>query len=282
MRHSGQEGPASGAELWEDDRASLWPSAGAETGELARPGAATAPLLEVRGLTKAFGAFQAFRDVSLDVVAGQALGLVGPNGSGKTTLINVISGVYKPSGGRVSLGGRIVTGMPSHRLCRLGLNRTFQVPRPLGDLTVADNVAVVRHRHARQHGHQHRPGPVFDADPLEFVGLARAASRRASSLTSGEQKLLDLARALAAGPEVLLIDELGAGLSTRELDQVAGLLRHLKEAGLALLVVEHLMGFLEQVVDSVVVLDAGLEIFRGPLRAAITDRRVIEVFLGSS
>lgn len=230
----------------------------------------TVPLLQVDGLSKAFGGNKAVAGVSLDLAAGQALGLVGPNGSGKTTLINVISGVYKPDGGSVTLKGHRVTSLASHRLCRLGLNRTFQIPRPLGDLRVADNLAVVRRRHR----------PIFDADPLEFVGLAHAANRRASSLTSSEQKLLDLARALAAGPEVLLVDELGAGLGAGDLDSVAGLLRRLREAGLALLVVEHLMGFLEQVVDSVVVLNAGLEIFRGTLRAAVADRRVIDVFLG--
>ncbi|HEV2376397.1 MAG TPA: ATP-binding cassette domain-containing protein [Streptosporangiaceae bacterium] len=228
------------------------------------------PLLQVSGLSKAFGGNKAVGGVSLGIRPGQALGLVGPNGSGKTTLINLVSGVYRPDGGSVMLNGHPVTGFASHRLCKLGLNRTFQIPRPLGDLRVADNLAVVRRHHQ----------PLFEADPLEFVGLSHAAGRRASSLTSGEQKLLDLARALAAGPRVLLVDELGAGLGQADLDFAAGLLRRLKEAGLALLVVEHLMGFLEQVVDSVVVLNAGLPIFGGTLRAAIADQRVIDVFLG--
>lgn len=231
------------------------------------------PVLEVRALSKAFGGFQALSQVSLDVSAGKAVGLVGPNGSGKTTLINVASGVYKPSSGSVFLNGQDVTGLASHRLCRLGLNRTFQSPRPLAGLTVAENVALVRrHRHSR--------APVFECDPLSFVGLDRVASRRVSALTSGEQKLLDLARALAAVPDVLLVDELGAGLNPDELAQVAGLLRHLKEAGMALVVVEHLMGFLEQVVDMAVVLNAGVTIFQGDLRAAVADPRVVEVFLG--
>lgn len=232
------------------------------------------PLLQVRGLSKAFGGFQALSDVSLDVFAGRALGLVGPNGSGKTTLINVVSGVYKPSGGKVALKGEDVTGLGSHRLCRLGLNRTFQTPRPLAGLTVAENVALVRR--------PRRSGlAVFDGEPLSFVGLDRVASRRVSALTSGEQKLLDLARALAAGPAVLLVDELGAGLNPGELAHVAGLLARLKEVGMALVVVEHLMGFLEQVVDMVVVLNAGVAIFRGDLRAAVADPRVVEVFLGA-
>ena len=230
-------------------------------------------LLQVRDLSKTFDGFRAVAGVSLDIVAGRALGLLGPNGSGKTTLINLISGVYKPSGGTVVLEGRDVTAKPSHRLCKLGLNRTFQIPRPLGDLTVKENLALV---HSRHRGNR----TLFDADPLEFVGLQSVASRRASTLTSGEQKLLDLARALAARPLVLLVDELGAGLSARELEHVADLLRQLKDAGVALVIVEHLMGFLEQIVDDVVVLNAGAAIFHGDLRAAIADRQVIDVFLG--
>lgn len=245
------------------------PEAARAAGGETPPGAA----LEVRGLTKLFGGFTAVASVSFTAVAGQALGLVGPNGSGKTTLINVISGVYKPSAGSVLLGEHEITGLPSHRVCRMGLNRTFQVPRPLGDLTVADNIAIV---------HPGVPARIqrLTDDPLQFVGLGDSADRLVSSLTSGEQKLLDLARALAANPDVLLVDELGAGLSDSELDHVAGLLSRLKEAGLALVVVEHLMGFLEQVVDSVLVLNAGAPIFRGSLRDAIADDQVIDVFLG--
>ncbi len=235
-------------------------------------GESDAPL-QVRGLTKAFGGFKAVSAVSLDAVAGQAVGLVGPNGSGKTTLINVVTGVYRPSGGSVTFKGRDISGMPSHRLCRLGINRTFQIPHPLGDLSVQDNIAVA---HASSRSSQVN----FDADPLQFVGLESVANIQASFLTSSEQKLLDLARALATRPDVLFIDELGAGLSTRELEHVAGLLRQLKDAGLALVIVEHLMDFLEQIVDTVVVMDAGSPIFRGTLRAAIADRRVIDVYLG--
>jgi branched-chain amino acid transport system ATP-binding protein len=245
------------------------PAVGAQASEASD----VAALLEVKGLSKAFGGFQALSEISLEVSAGEAVGLVGPNGSGKTTLINVVSGVYKPSGGTVLLRGEDVTGLGSHKLCRLGLNRTFQNPRPLAGLTVAENVALVRPS-------RHSERAVLEGGPLGFVGLDRVASRRVSALTSGEQKLLDLARALAARPEVLLVDELGAGLNPGELDHVAGLLRRLKDAGMALVVVEHLMGFLEQVVDTVTVLNAGMAIFRGDLRAAVADRRVVEVFLG--
>lgn len=232
--------------------------------------AGNAPLLTVSGLKKAFGSLQAVTGVSFSLAAGTAIGLVGPNGSGKTTIINLISGVDRPDDGQVTLNGKAVTGLASYRICRLGLNRTFQIPRPLRDLSVAENLAVVRVRHRR----------LVIADPLEFVGLADQAGRPASSLTSGDLKMLDLARALATGPDVLLVDELGAGLGDDELRHVADLLLALKQAGLALLVVEHLMGFLEQVVDSVLVLNSGAPIFSGTLRAAIADPGVIEVFLG--
>lgn len=230
-------------------------------------------VLSVRELTKSFGNFRAVAGVDFDVRTGEALGLLGPNGSGKTTIINVISGIYRPDGGTVMLNNENVTGKPSHRLCRLGLNRTFQIPRPLGDLTVAENLDLV-------YGRRHRPDTRTGIDPLAFVGLDGLAASRAGALTSGEQKLLDLARALAADPTVLLVDELGAGLSPQELDHVAQLLCDLKDAGLALVVVEHLMGFLELVANRVLVLDAGAPIFRGSLRKAIADPGVVEVFLG--
>lgn len=236
-------------------------------------GSTSESVLRVHDLTKSFGGFTAVSGISLDVNAGEAIGLVGPNGSGKTTLINVISGVYKPTKGTVTLKGIDVTAKRSHRLCRLGLNRTFQIPHPLADLSVADNVTIVHHRRTGERG-------LFDADPLEFVGLTRAAANPASDLTSSEQKMLDLARALAAGPDVLLVDELGAGLSAHELEHVATLLRELKDAGMALIIVEHLMDFLDQIVDSVLVMDAGASVFRGTLRGAVADPKVIEVYLG--
>ena len=232
----------------------------------------SASVLVASDLSKSFGSFQAVAGVGFELRAGEALGLVGPNGSGKTTVINVISGVYKADGGSVLLNGRDVTGMPSHRLCRLGLNRTFQIPRPLADLTVAENLALVNVRQ--------RSESLLGVDPLSFVGLDSYSGRQAGTLTSAEQKLLDLARALAANPVVLLVDELGAGLSPQELDHVAELLRALKQAGIALVVVEHLMGFLELVVDRVIVLNAGTPIFRGTLREAIAEPAVIEIFLG--
>ncbi len=248
------------------------PEAAPAPGAAAPPPAGATPVLEVREVTKEFGAFTALDGVSLSLQPGQALGLVGPNGSGKTTLINVMSGVHAATRGRVLLRGEEITGLAPHRVCRRGMNRTFQIPRPLGPLTAEENVAV-----ARRHG---RPSRHLDVDPLGFVGLEKFASRPASGLTTGQQKRLDLARAIATGPEVLLVDELGAGLSPAELEHVGELLRGLSAMGVALVVVEHLLGFLEAVVASVVVLDAGRPLFVGSLRDAVADPRVIEVFLG--
>lgn len=231
------------------------------------------PVLEVRGVAKAFGALRALDGVDLELAAGQVLGLVGPNGSGKTTLINVVSGLYRPDHGTVLLGGRPVTGAAPHRLARLGLNRTFQIPRPFKDLTVGENLAVA-YRNSRS-------APRTAADILATVGIPGTEGRRAADLNASQQKRLDLARALATGPRVLLVDELGAGLGPAELDEMAVMLGGLASSGMGLVVVEHLLGFLAKLTETVVVLNAGSPIFTGSLRAATQDPEVVKVFLGA-
>ncbi len=232
------------------------------------------PLLAVEGLVKHFGGFRALDELSFHLMAGEILGLVGPNGSGKTTCINVITGLYGPDDGRLSFDGREIGGLPSHRLVHLGINRTFQVPKPFLGLTVRENVEV-----AAAYG---RPrGLALDIEALlASLELDGRAGRQAGELNSVEQKMLDLARALATAPRLLCIDELAAGLNPAELGRVAARLKALAEAGTALLVVEHLMGFIDQVTDRVIVLNAGHEIFEGVLADAVKDRQVVEVFLG--
>ncbi len=233
-----------------------------------------APLLRVAGLVKRFGGFRALDGVSFHVLPGEILGLVGPNGSGKTTCINVITGLYGPDAGSVQYEGRPIGGLPSHRLVHQGINRTFQVPKPFLTLTVRDNVAV-----AAAHG---RRGGDLDQDALlASVELDAYADKPAAELNSVQQNMLDLARALATRPRLLCVDELAAGLNPAELDRVAGRLRELARSGIALLVVEHLMGFIDQVTDRVIVLNAGKEIFEGTLADAVRDERVVEVFLGA-
>jgi len=232
-----------------------------------------APLLTVAGLVKRFGGFRALDGLSLNVGAGEILGLVGPNGSGKTTCINVISGLYSPDAGAIRFAGRPIGGLPPHRLVHAGINRTFQVPRPFLTLTVRENVEI-----ALTYGRSHQPGSV--AALLASLDLAPLADRPAAELNSAQQKMLDLARALATGPRLLLVDELAAGLNPAELERVAHRLKELARSGMALLVVEHLMGFIDQIADRIIVMNAGREIFEGRLADAARHPQVVEVFLG--
>lgn len=240
-----------------------------------RPGAADT-LLTVDALVKRFGAFHALDRLSFALRPGEILGLVGPNGSGKTTCINVISGLYAPDGGRVLLGGTPVAGLAPHRLAHLGINRTFQVPKPFRSLSVRDNVAL-----ASAYGRRDAGEADLDA-LLDSLDLAALAQRPALELNNAQQKMLDLARALATQPRVLLVDELAAGLNPSELERIGARLEAIARSGVGLVVVEHLMGFIDQITDRVIVMNAGRHIFEGTLAAAVHDPQVIEVYLGAS
>lgn len=232
------------------------------------------PILEAKGLVKRFGGFHALDGLSFHVAPGEILGLVGPNGSGKTTAINVISGLYAPDGGSVTLDDASIGGMASHRLVHRGINRTFQVPKPFMSLSVRQNVEV-----ALSYGRAASAPPSI-GELLETYRLAEIADRPARELNNVQQKTLDLVRALATGPRLLLLDELAAGLNPTELDWIAGRITALAKAGMAIIVVEHLMGFIEQITDRVIVMNAGKEIFEGTLAVAVKVPEVIEVFLG--
>lgn len=232
----------------------------------------TGGLLEVRDLCRHFRGFRALDGVTFALEPGEILGLVGPNGSGKTTLVNVVSGVLRASGGDVILRGRSIKDLPSHQLVRRGINRTFQIPKPFGELTVRENVEVSLW--------DRENGRVPWEQILERTELRPFAAVKASSLTAAQQKRLDLARALATKPTVLLIDELGAGLSPAELKGIAALLRSICQEGVGMIVIEHLLGFLEQVTDRVIVLNAGQVLFEGGLSQATRHPEVVKVFLG--
>jgi branched-chain amino acid transport system ATP-binding protein len=232
------------------------------------------PILNVSKLIKRFGGFFALDGLSFHVTPGEILGLVGPNGSGKTTAINVISGLYAPDGGEVDFDGADIGGVASHRLVHRGINRTFQIPKPFLSLTVRQNIEV-----ALAYGRAAvAPPPV--AELLGEYRLSEVADRPAADLNSAQQKMLDLVRALATRPRLLLLDELAAGLNPAELDWIAGRIKALAATGMAIIVVEHLMGFIEHITDRVIVLNAGKEIFEGKLAAAVREPQVIEVFLG--
>lgn len=232
------------------------------------------PILTVNGLVKRFGGFHALDGLSFHVSSGEILGLVGPNGSGKTTAINVISGLYAPDGGRLTYDSASIGGTASHKLVHRGINRTFQIPKPFLSLTVRQNVEV-----ALAYGRAGVAPPKL-SDLLEQYHLAELADRPAADLNSSQQKMLDLVRALATRPRLLLLDELAAGLNPTELDWIAGHIKALAQSGLAIIVVEHLMGFIEQITDRVIVMNAGKEIFEGTLAVAVKVPQVIEVFLG--
>jgi branched-chain amino acid transport system ATP-binding protein len=232
------------------------------------------PILNVTNLVKRFGGFYALDGLSFHVTPGEILGLVGPNGSGKTTAINVISGLYAPDGGEVDFDGAAIGGVASHRLVHRGINRTFQIPKPFLSLTVRQNIQV-----ALAYGR----ASVAPPSMVELLGeyrLAELADRPAADLNSAQQKMLDLVRALATRPRLLLLDELAAGLNPAELDWIAERIKKLAATGIAVIVVEHLMGFIEHITDRVIVLNAGKEIFEGKLAAAVQEPQVIEVFLG--
>ncbi len=230
------------------------------------------PLLRLDGVYKRFGGHAVLNDVSFAVEPGEIVGLVGPNGSGKTTTINVISGVHRADAGAVLFDGRPVHRLPTFRLARLGINRTFQVPKVFRDMTVRENIEVAAHF-----------GRAHDADVdaiLADIDLAALADKSAGSLTVNQQKLLDLGRALATGPKLLLVDEIGAGLNPAELGGIAALLQKLATRGIALIVVEHLLDFLNRITARVIVLGAGRMLFEGPLDAASRDPEVVAAFIG--
>jgi branched-chain amino acid transport system ATP-binding protein len=233
----------------------------------------SAPLLQVSKLVKRFGGFYALDGLSFHVSSGEILGLVGPNGSGKTTAINVISGLYAPDGGEIVLEGASIGAVASHKLVHLGVNRTFQIPKPFLSLTVRQNVEVA----LAYGGAAEAPGM---ADLLDEYRLAEVADRPAADLNNAQQKMLDLVRALATRPRLLLLDELAAGLNPAELDWIAERIKALAKGGMAIIVVEHLMGFIEHITDRVIVMNAGKEIFEGKLAVAVKVPQVIEVFLG--
>jgi branched-chain amino acid transport system ATP-binding protein len=237
----------------------------------------TTPALEIDGVAKSYGSLSVFSSVSLAVAAGEAVGVVGPNGAGKTTLLDLLTGTGRCDAGRVLLEGRDVTGLPPPSRARMGLGRTFQVPRPLGDLTVFENALVGAMRAAGLRGRA-AYGAAYEA--LALTGMAGQANSRAGSLRLLDRKRLELARALAMRPRVLLLDEIAGGLSDPETEALIGTIRAVNAAGTAIVWVEHVLRVLTAVVTRLVCLAGGQVIADGPPPVVLASDAVRAAFLG--
>jgi branched-chain amino acid transport system ATP-binding protein len=242
----------------------------------------SAPLLEASTVSKRFGGFAALSDVSLAVAAGERLGVIGPNGSGKTTLINCIAGALRNDGGAIRFEGSDITRLPAWRRTRLGLARSFQIPRPFASMTLVQNVAVpleyVAHR-----GRLHAADPRGEALAiLRRMGLSALADQPAAMLNQVELRKLELARALAARPRLLILDEVMAGLSAAEVDEMLELLLALNGQGIAVIMIEHIMRAIMRFSQRVVCLDAGRIVAEGTPSAILADSMVQRIYLGAA
>jgi branched-chain amino acid transport system ATP-binding protein len=236
------------------------------------------PLLEVERVSKDFGGVRAVHEVSFTLEEGELLGIMGPNGSGKTTLFNLIAGALSPDGGRIRLGGREIGGLPAHRVCARGVARTFQLVRPFAGLSALDNVLV-----GRLYGRRRTTTAEAIAEAerlLALVGLEGRARAPAAQLTLIDRKRLELARALATSPRLLLLDEFMAGLNPAETASAMDLVRRLVADGTTVLMVEHIVWALMDLSRRLIVLSAGEKIAEGPPGAVAADPAVVDVYLG--
>jgi len=233
-------------------------------------------VLEVRNLSRSFGGLKAVQDVSFKLRQNEILGIIGPNGAGKTTLFNLLNGFLRPGTGEILLDGREMSGRKPHELCEAGIGRTFQIMRPFLRMSISDNVVVGAYVRARTDAEARK----LAADAIARVGLSEIAERIAGELTTKELRLMELARALAGQPRILLLDETLAGLGHDEADEVVAVIQRLARDGMTIAIIEHTMQAMVRLVDSFLVLDHGAVIVEGEPEAVTRDSRVIEAYLG--
>ncbi len=235
------------------------------------------PILSVNSVTKRFGGLVALRDVSFDVGRGEVVGLMGPNGAGKTTLLNVIAGEYPPDAGTVTFKGSDITGCPPHRACHLGMARTYQIPQPFVTLTARENLMV-----SAVFGRQLRRRAEIDCGRIfDLVNFSEKTDTPAGDLPILSLKKLELARALAREPELILLDEVAAGITEVEIPKVLATIQEIRGMGITIVIIEHVIKVLVNVVDRIVVIDKGVKIAEGPPTAVMNDSKVIEAYFGA-
>ncbi len=238
------------------------------------------PLLVAADVTKRFGGFVALRGVDLSVAPAERLGLIGPNGSGKSTLVNCVAGTLRQEGGSIRFDGRDVGRLPPHRRIRLGIARSFQIPRPFASLSVLDNVCVPLLYAAHAHDRARRDVEGEAMALLGQMGLEAKARRPSGELTQVEMRKLELARAIASGPKLLIADEAMAGLSSAEVDEVLAILLAMKDRGIAVIMIEHIMRAVMRFSERLAVLVAGRKVADGPPEAVVENPEVVRAYLG--
>jgi branched-chain amino acid transport system ATP-binding protein len=233
-------------------------------------------MLEVRELSKSFGGLKAVDQASLDVRQGEIVGLIGPNGAGKTTLFAAIAGFHKPDAGRVAFNGQNITGLAPHRICSAGMVRTFQITQPFAKISVRENIMVGAYLHTAD-----RKVAEHEAEAVaRMVGMAGQLDQKGADLTVAGRKRLELARALATGPRLLLLDEVMAGLNPTEITEIVQVIRDIRDSGITILLIEHVMQAVTSLAERVYVLNQGRMIAEGTPAAIADNPQVVEAYLG--